>query len=335
MRIYISGNKGFSLIEVMTTLVLGLVVMLMVVQLFINAKNNHVQNNRIAETLESGRYALRVLSTDLKEAGFMGGIIDPTTISVDTSLDAPATNCGTSSETNWAYDVTTYRYLQFDNAATSNTNHVCVDSTHFVSGTDILAVKRVYNQPLDPTASPNPLTSNKIYLRSDYNTACLWYYDGSSTSPSGSNCPTTGVYDWKYLTNVYYIRDYATSTSDGIPTLCRESLDGSATGPNMSELCLAEGVEQFHIMFGIDTDTPQDGVANKFESSPSASDLSTRVVSARIYVLARAKQEDSTFKNTKTYHLGDRSITVNDNYYRRLYSTTVLLRNPTYAAAFQ
>ena len=86
MRMTISVNKGFSLIEVMTTLVLGLVVLLMVVQLFMNTKNNHAQNDRISETLESGRYALRQLSTDLKDAGYLGGIIDPTAVSLDPSI---------------------------------------------------------------------------------------------------------------------------------------------------------------------------------------------------------------------------------------------------------
>jgi len=336
MRVTINSNKGFSLIEVMTSLVLGLVVLLMVVQLFVNTKDNHVQNDRIASTLENGRYALRVLATDLKEAGFMGGVLDPSTISIDTTLVAPATECGKTGEA-WAYDLTTYRALQFDNAPNANTNHVCVNATNLAKDSDILAVKRVYNQPLDPTAATFPLTANTIYLRSDYSAACLWYYDGAQKTPTGGNCPATGVYDWKYLANVYYIKN-----NNGVPTLCRESLGGSATGPDMSELCLAEGIEQFHVMFGMDTDNPQDGVANEFVSDPATStgltNWSTRVVSARIYVLARAKNPDKTFSNSKVYTMGDRVVdysTNSDKYYRRLYSTTVLLRNPVYAAAFE
>ena len=333
----ISVNKGFSLIEVMTTLVLGLVVLLMVVQLFMNTKNNHAQNDRISETLESGRYALRQLSTDLKDAGYLGGIIDPTAVSLDTSLPSPVTDCGKSSEVNWAYDVDTYRSLQFNDGVTpttASTDHTCIQSSDFLTGTDVLVVKRVYNQQVAAAS----LATNNVYLRSDYNTACLWYYDGSSTNPSGSNCPTAGTADWLYMTHVYYIRSYASTPGDGIPTLCRKNLGASGSGtpkPTMTELCLAEGIEQFHIMFGIDTDSPHDGVANQFIANPTLAQLRTSTVSARIFVLVRAKREDSTFVNDKTYTMGDRVVgPFNDKYYRRMYSTTVLLRNPMYTSAF-
>jgi type IV pilus assembly protein PilW len=341
VRIMLKRNKGFSLIEVMTTLVLGLVVLAMVIQLFMNTKNNHAQNDRVSETLESGRYALRQLSTDLKEAGFLGGVIDPSAITIDTSLPAPATDCGTSSETNWAYDLNTYRSLQFDDGATpsiASASHTCIQSSDFTSGTDVLVVKRVYNQQV----AAGSLSPYNVYLRSDYNTACLWYYDGSSANPSGTTCPTTGTSDWLYITHIYYIRKYARTVGDGIPTLCRKTLGSTTVGtpaPTMTELCLAEGVEHFHVMFGIDTDTPHDGIANQFISNPTATQLRKDAVSARIYVLARAKREDTTFVNNKTYTLGDRVLPAagqayTDKYYRRLYSTTVLLRNPMYTSAF-
>lgn len=340
----INGNKGFSLIEIMTSMMLGLLVLLMVVQLFINTKDNHAQNDRISETLESGRYAMRQLATDLKSAGFLGGIIDPSTMSIDPSL-APltaATDCGSSTENNWAYDLTTYRSIQFDFNATAvqaNTDHTCISAADFVANSDVLVVKRVYNQPLDPTAAPTPLTSGTVYLRSDYNTACLWYYDtASTTNPSGTTCPTANVTDWRYLVHIYYIRNHS-KPGDNIPTLCRKTLAVVGGNPTMTEQCLAEGVEHFHVMFGIDTDTPMDGIANEFVSKPAPNDLKTRAVSARIYVLARAKREDSKFKNGKQYVLGDVTLpsansTYTDKYYRRLYSTTVLLRNPMYAATF-
>ena len=215
----------------------------------------------------------------------------------------------------------------------ASTQHQCILASDFTSNTDVLAVKRVYNQQVSAAA----LSNYNVYLRSDYNTACLWYYDGSSPNPSGGTCPTTGASDWLYMTHVYYIRNYAVTAGDGIPTLCRKTMGATSGGtpaPTMTELCLAEGVEHFHVQFGIDTDTPRDGVANQFLSNPTADQLRTRAVSARIFVLARAKREDSTFTNTKTYTMGDRAVTMNDKYYRRMYETTVLLRNPMYTSVF-
>lgn len=341
MEISTNNSRGFSLIEVMTALALGLVVVLMVVQLFINAKNNHAQNDRVSETLESGRYALRQIATDLKNAGNFGGVLDTSAIKVDGTLGtlSSSNDCGASGQTNWAYDVDTYRSVQYDDASINTsisppTDHTCIKSTNYNTGTDALVVKRVFNNPY--TTSPaSTLTTNSVYLRSDFNSACLWYYSSSSTSPSGSNCPSvsTNTFDWPYRVNVYYIRNYYQTPGDGIPTLCRESLEGSS-GPGMTEVCLAPGIEAFHVMFGIDTDSTYDGIANKYVSNPTATELRDRVVSARIYVLARSLLPDSKLKDTKKYILGDKTITANDKYYRRLYSTTVLMRNPMYAGLF-
>ena len=44
--------------------------------------------------------------------------------------------------------------------------------------------------------------------------------------------------------------------------------------------CLAEGIEDFHVQFGIDTDA--DGYANQYVSSPTLAQIEG-VVSARVY----------------------------------------------------
>ena len=331
---YRTRNAGFSLIEVMVTLVLGLVVLAAIVNLFINTKQNHVQNERVETVLENGRFALRLLSTDLKTVGFMGGVLDNNNISQDGSLSLVA-DCGQSGETNWAYDFTTYRYMQFlydVSGSTASTQFQCINSSNVVNNTDVLAIKRVYTEK-----ETGALSQDAVYLRSDYNTGCLWFHSASSTIPSGGTCPTTDYEDWRYILNVYYIRNYAVTAGDGIPTLCKKYLSVSAGGtpePTMNEICLAEGVEHFHIQYGLDTDSPKDGVANRFVSDPTATQVSEDAVSARIYVLVRSKTEDPTFNNTKTYHMGDRSVTVNDKYYRRIYTTQVILRNPLHMAPF-
>ena len=330
----ISQQTGFSLIEVMVTLVLGLVVLASIVNLFINTKQNHAQNDRVSSVLENGRFALRMLATDLKTVGFMGGVLDNNNISKDGSLSL-VTDCGESGETDWAYDFTTYRFMQFlynTNGSTANSQFHCINSGNVVDDTDVLAIKRVYTEK--ETAS---LSQDAVYLRSDYNSGCLWFHSTSSTSPSGSSCPTTGYEDWRYILNVYYIRNYANTAGDGIPTLCKKYLSvttGGSPEPTMSELCLAEGVEYFHVQYGLDTDTPKDGIPNQYVSNPSEEQVSNDAILARIYVLVRSKTEDPNFSNNKTYYMGDRTVTVNDKYYRRMYSTQVVLRNPLHTTIF-
>lgn len=139
------------------------------------------------------------------------------------------------------------------------------------------------------------------------------------------------------MSNIYYIRSYTDTPGDGIPSLCKKYLTDTGGGspqPTMGEVCLAEGVEHFHVQFGIDTDSPKDGVANKYISNPSETEVSKQAVSAKIFILVRATRPDPAFTNNKTYTLGDRVINVNDKFYRRVYSTTVVLRNPKNVAVF-
>jgi type IV pilus assembly protein PilW len=102
----------------------------------------------------------------------------------------------------------------------------------------------------------------------------------------------------------------------------------------MTDVCLAEGIEHFHVQIGLDTDATRDGVANQFVSDPTEAEVTGKAVAARIFILARADREDPTFTNNKTYTMGDRTVTVNDKYFRRMYTTTVILRNPRNVSVF-
>ncbi len=327
-------SMGFSLIEMMITLSLGLLILGMVINLFITTKQNHTQNSRVSSVLENGRFALRMLSNDLKAVGFMGGMWEMTSLSIDPSISL-AVDCGQAAEANWAYDVQTYSHMQFRynvSSVTANSQFQCINAGDFQNSTDVLAVKRTYTEK--DTAA---LANNVVYLRSDYNTGCFWYHDAANPNPAGVNCPAANFEDWRYLVNIYYIRSYTDNPGDGNPSLCKKYLTASndpTPVPTMAEVCLAEGIEHFHVQYGIDTDLPRDGVANTFISNPTATQVSTQAVSAKIFVLVRADREDTTFTNNKTYTMGDRQIVVNDMYYRRMYSTTVVLRNPRNTALF-
>ena len=334
MNVKIKKAAGFSLVETMVALLLGIIVLGMIVNLFITTRQTHAQNDRVTDTLENGRFALRSLTNDLKAVGFMGGMWEMASLAIDPSISLDK-DCGKSTETNWAYDLKTYAYLQYlynTNSSTANSQFKCITSGEFSNGTDVLAVKRSYTEK-DTTT----LQDNVVYLRSDYSTGCLWFKTSANTAPTSGSCPASNFEDWRYLVSVYYIRSYSETPGDGIPSLCKKYLTSPNSGtpkPSMEDVCLASGIEHFHIQFGIDTDTPRDGIANTFVSNPTAAQVSTQAVAARIFVLARAEREDPKFTNQKTYTMGDRVINVNDKYYRRMYSTTVVLRNPRNIALF-
>ena len=74
-------------------------------------------------------------------------------------------------------------------------------------------------------------------------------------------------------------------------------------------------------------DDDGDFVADYYTGAPSAAEL-TDSVAARIYILARSVSEVPNYNNDKTYRLGAKIVPpANDGFYRRVFSTTVLLHD--------
>jgi Tfp pilus assembly protein PilW len=173
----------------------------------------------------------------------------------------------------------------------------------------------------------------------------------------------------KFVSHIYYIRDYATTPGDGIPTLMQSTFDLSGgTLEHQPAQPLIEGIEGFRVMYGIDTlskggvpenygkpvtwvnpynkVTPTnrgDGVAegayvnaSKVTCNGATNGVlpdrctAANVVAVRIYVLARSQETTPGYTDTKTYQLGDLTIKpFNAGFKRHVYSTTVRLVNPS------
>jgi Tfp pilus assembly protein PilW len=171
----------------------------------------------------------------------------------------------------------------------------------------------------------------------------------------------------KLVSNIYYIRDYASTPGDGIPTLMRSSLDlaGGVLAHQAAEP-LIEGIQGFRVEYGIDKVSKTGGAVNYTNSvawenpynrvSPknrgdgipetyvSAADLTcngiadcdaANVVAARIHVLARNLEPTPGYTDTKTYQLGNTPAGTpftmgpfKDRFKRHVFSTTVRLANP-------
>lgn len=313
-------QTGFTLVELMIGLLIGLLLMAGVITLLTQTSASARQNELIAGMQDNARFALSILANDIRAAGFTGGILNPEEIiTSDTTLGSITNDCGTSSQSGWAYNTTTYggpvQSISEKSASEAVAVHKCLPISKLSSSNEVLAIKRTLGEP-----KSGGLSEKNVYLRSNGETGCLWYYDGSS-SPTATGCPSGTTEDWVYLARVYYIRQ-----EGDVPSLCRYTLEGSSSGPVMTPQCLAEGIEQFHIEWGIDTDADSDGVANAYEKNPL--DMS-RVVSARIYVLSRSIDAlPGRPASSKEFRLGSVTpLTTDDRFYRRVYSTTVLLRN--------
>lgn len=308
------GQAGFTLTELLVSLALGLTLVSGLLTLFMQGRRSAVQDQETVRLLENGRWALRHLSRELAMAGFWGQFTDGSQIGRHSSIDV-SRDCGAAGE-EWLLRAQPLQFLNDASRSTVAAVFGCLPEADVVAGSDIIAIKRSADAPV----ADGQIESARVYLRSDGSDAV--FFQGGSSLP----LPGAGAENWLYLPQVYYLRDYTGQTADGIPSLCRARLERRSGKPYMRSECLVAGIEDMQLEFGIDRDG--DFGVDYYSPDPTAAELSA-AVSVRFHILARSVQEVPQHQDDKTYRLGP--ITrpaAGDAHYRRVFSSTVLLRNP-------
>jgi type IV pilus assembly protein PilW len=178
---------------------------------------------------------------------------------------------------------------------------------------------------------------------------------------------TTAAEKRKFVQNIYYVRDYAVTAGDGIPTLVRSSFTMANPGDVPAQqpaVAMIEGIEGFRVELGIDdrsepyagepTGTPVDYATavnwldpdtrttptNRGDGSPDGAfiecttvtpctrDQLMNVTAVKIYVLVRSREAAPNYTDTKTYQVGTTEMgPFNDGFKRHVYVSTLRLPN--------
>ncbi len=316
-----SRQQGFSIVEMLVALLLSSLLGAGIVSVFVNNSYNFRLDEAVARMQDNARHALREVAYDLSMAGHYANLHIPTAVTLDGSLSI-GVDCGPSAATNWMYRTTvpasdtSLSILAYDNANSGDLAavHSCFAAGEVVPGTDVIAIKRVTGN------DAATLDDGSVYLRTN-GTVGLMYRAPFPTTPAiNVSAPFD---DWQFRPSIYFVRPFANVVGDGIPTLCRKTLAGS--GPDMITECLATGIEDLQVEYGIDT--TDDGNPNVYIPDPTVAELQS-AVAARIFVLARTTNIDTRYTNTKTYSISNApDYTPNDSFHRRVISTSVAIQN--------
>ena len=335
------SQRGVTLVELMISIVIALLLSIGLVSLFAQNKRSYYQNEDLARMQDNGRYATEQLARDLSMAGFYGQLSGPTWF-VPSAL--PAQTAG--------YYATGNRHTRRRFRSPAG-GHLGRQQRR---GYRPIRVYRSARRRPGGRVRPAGDQAGHRHARGSHGgaagqplsrrrgRACAGGSDGFLAQ--GSVINATGALqanpdplqvtarDYEYSPRVYYVRtlDFADDELPAAPTLCRRILEA---GPQMVEECLADGIETFQVEFGLDLSG--DGNANVYVSgldpNPPVGTIppdpeQMLLVSARVYVLARTLRPDPTYTNDKTYTLGDRVVgPFNDRFYRRVFTTTVMVRN--------
>jgi type IV pilus assembly protein PilW len=339
----------------MIGMTVGLFLVAGVMGLFVSNKRVYVQATRLTELQENSRFALDYLIRDLRHTGFFGeSRWYDVQVDRDSVDDSDVTNnCGGNAAAYaigvpiWGTSASAARVID------------CIDDALFVSGipSDVIVVKAAGRATLrdvndngtvgDGSEDANgdgriddddKLKTNSLYIVSNTQQGLLLQTGDTASltqvptvTPSG-DFPYGAYREYRYF--AYYIRDDAPN-DDEPPTLARMTLAWNGAAMAMQTEDLVEGVEAMRIIYGVDNDG--DGSANRFSNAAGVSDWS-RVVAIRLYLLLRTTEPDYSYRDTRSYRLGDVTVTATRgttasqgaqlrNFRRLMVTTTLSLRN--------
>ena len=310
-------QQGFSLIELMIALMLGLFLLASLATVYLSSKETYALRDQISEMDENARIAIKALRTHIESAGYTSevGGVQLENYLLPTGFVAQAVTC-------------------------PNGNNNVINPSKIASSAD------------GTTLGSATLTTNQIMARADSIGLSFLADDLSFKDCTGSSwknrCtvdPDASLSDWasqsaqaqttRRVYSSFKIQKNASrnnSVGEGIPELiCGGSLNSLAQP-------WAQGIENIQIRYGVDVLPNPVPIGQKKQwqvdqywsaTEVTANNAWDQVALVQLALLVRTI--DPVFKQaeTETYQLFDQQIQTADRYKRSVYTTTIYLRNIT------
>ncbi len=327
------GQGGFSLVELMVAMTLGLGLSWLVLDVYITSSQAQQRLLRNQEVQESGRYLSELLRRELGSTGFYGfsGSQPP-------PVASPAAPCQLldSSEANQQLS---YPLIGINNATgelacsdqrtaasakdLSNCTAQSPLSLDLRPDSDLLALRRAAYQPaLEAATGARKINSS---LES-----CQYYLASLPSGPvvvkfvkgDGSNRSLVGGAVWRYLEDIFYI------TPAG--EFRRIYLD---EGRFKSSRTIAEGVEDLQFEYGVDLDG--DGAVDEWRQLPIDDAEWAGVVAVNYYLLMVGSSVRGDEPVKSFHYAGIERTAPDDGRLRQLFTGSVRVASPAMRRAGQ
>ena len=271
------GERGFTLIELMVALVVGLLLLLMTLQVFMALKSANQLQGALASIQEDGRIALNLIAREVRQAGFR-----------------PV----------------------------------------------------VWNEPL---AGYYPITANSVNGASNGNDTLQFMYMDSRDCNGTLNTvidPETGE-----AQALYKQETLSVDGNDNLRWTCEYGQDPANLAAQINSQLIIDGVDSFQVLYGVDTDLPPDMSVNEWTTADAISPENSVClqsqfrceaegllgsitngipISIQIGLLVSSPQNAGVETDTQTFTVLDVAVpAANDYLMRKLYTTTITLRNLT------
>jgi len=317
-------NRGFTLLELMIALAIGVVVLGGLLSFFSNSSRSFSELKKSAEHTVNGSLSMWQLTQDINHAGYYGEFYSLPTVGAalpDPCLKTPAALFAALALPVQGYD-----------APVLPSPISCLSDANLVPGTDILVVRYAEYVPLTPASIA---LTGEVYIQGTANVAEVQIGTGGAvgTTKKADGTPAaifkkdgvTAADIRKLAVHIYFIApcsvpadgsDTCTGAADDggtpIQTLKRLELTTDGAAPVWRIAPLVEGIRNLQIDYGIDnlpatinslTNQFGDGSPDTYTVLPSLANW-TNVVSMRLNFIAQSTQLTASYVDTKTYNLG-------------------------------
>lgn len=329
-RSRLTTSPGFTLVELMVSIALGLIVLAGLVTMFANTSVARGEIDKASRQIENGRYALHVLADDIAHAGYFGPL---STAPTSAAIPDP---CLTASTTNGANGNGLGVAIQGYAGASADPTLPSGCLLGYKPNTAVLVVRRAGTS----TSGGAAITANEFNIQVSGCAGEAAYIVGTvladfTLHKNNNHCPlplssaTSGAADiWPLYVRIYYITtcsnldDCTASGADTVPTLRRVDVKpgGSVVTP------IVDGIENLQVQYGLDT--TGDGSTDSYTDTPPTTAAAwADVVGLRVYLLSRNNDATGGYVDSKTYAMGPVSVTPGGAFKRHAYNEVVRINN--------
>ena len=365
-------NRGLSMIELLVGLAIGSFIIVGAVMVYSQTRSTYAMNETQARLQENGRYALAIIEPDLQLAGYYGysnnamdfrymsgGTETPVskTEQVDAALaglPAAGSLCGNNFVVDLLMSVQGSNDAIGPIATCAPPTAAGMNAGAYFTGTDGLGTDTLTIRRSSTADAP---AASAAYIQLYLNALKRSNQYVFSAAPAGAPGVADATHKIRNLiVRTYYVAQNA-RTRAGFPTLWRKSLDSNAGVPTVIDEEILPGVEDFQVMFGLDTgdhdtvvgiDVDEDknnvpdnpnGVVSRWVMPDSnlmnppthpTPGISAQIVAVRVWLRIRADATEVGYTDDRQYAYAGKVYTpaaAEANVRRILVSRTVYLRN--------
>lgn len=341
-------QKGFSLVELMIAITVGIVLMTGVVQMFVSSKTVFNTQQGLSRLQETGRLAVDYLARDIRQAGYVGCVM-PSSWNLKNFLNNPNQFGNNFSPAN-ALQVVESNLLPgglvLDPAPVDGTQVLIVQSANdqSVAVNDFNSPDEVYVELTTAPGEdcPSGICLNDIVVVADCDKAIIFQATGvaEGAAPTsgdaavvlthegggdpgnarvtwgGGNARQESVEEGAELLTINNVVYYIAEDDNGTPGLYQRV----QANPSFE---LLRGVENINYTLGVDTNA--DRLADAFVEPGDVGNWEN-AVAVRIDVLVQTPDDNATTEE-QTYQFAGEEVVAEDRRIRQVFSTTVGVRS--------